>query len=1091
MARQINEVEQRLLIFYRKYQLVQLVSGLIGNLVIIGVTFLIIIVMNAWLMPAEGWRRAFFYGFITISAGSVLWYVIFPLFRIFAQKRKQRLRFGERILRSKLPEIQDRLLNLIELAELDESGYSKELIIASIEDKTEGLRPFNFNLAIPYRKIVTPFLFLILAAALVTVLNQVSPDFVRSGYSRTIHYNLPDTTIKPIDFLLENDSLKVLMGEDFVVVAKVVNQVSENDVFLRIGETRYEMEKSEQNYRYTIPSVNGQLNFWLISGDFTKGPFTLDVIALPSLKLLEIRVIPPEYTLLSPQVLQNQGDLVIAEGSLVSWFIDRQNTDQTALYFDRDTVWFGATQTEASRSIRRSQSYEVVLFSRELTQEFASRFSIEVIRDEYPMIEANGESDSTSSNRTYLECSIQDDYGFSQMDFVVRNPVSLDTLFLDQVILREAQIFQQIYYTADFESMRLSQSEVEYFFTVWDNDAINGPKSSTSKVFNKSLLSAEEIFQQNRLKGEEIAKDIDESKDLLGDLKERIADLMKSQMIENKENWEIKNQVEEITEMRDVLEEMINNIRLDNQNLNNADLNQNEKMKSILDKQMQIENLFEQLMDDELRELFKEFEKLAGEMTKKERLEKTSEIKSNIENLERQLDINLELLKKLEISKEILNISDQLKELANELNEQAPQMDTDSLMNRFNEIEERYEEQLEKNRELKKPEDLKSFEEQRKDINELLEKSIQEERKSEKSPDKKSEEIKKEAGSKMKELSQEMEMQVGGGGPSSQIDLEQIRQLMRELNDYSFEQERLLLGLDQYNSRSVRFIETGQQQVRMALKFGVIRDSLVSLGYQEPMIASLINQELFHVETSLKNMDRSVQEGNISQVQYEQQKVMEGSNELAVRLDELLRNIQAMQGEGEGKNQFTDSNPKDGGKKISEMKGMQESMKEQMKQMIQQMKSGSKSGNGSQEMVKMLSEREQLRKALEELRNSGSIGKDAKDKLNDAQQMMEEVEKDIIYNRLTEQTIKKEEWIQTRLLEAESAEKERDQEETRVSNEYKGSGEKNDLPGWKTIQPKVSGSDRNNQYPEVKLRPYYQEKFRSYLKNLNKEKNGR
>ena len=51
--------------------------------------------------------------------------------------------------------------------------------------------------------------------------------------------------------------------------------------------------------------------------------------------------------------------------------------------------------------------------------------------------------------------------------------------------------------------------------------------------------------------------------------------------------------------------------------------------------------------------------------------------------------------------------------------------------------------------------------------------------------------------------------------------------------------------------------------------------------------------------------------------------------------------------------------------------------------------------------------------------------------------MMEEVEKDIIYNRVNDVTIQKEEWIQTRLLEAESAEKEREKEKGRQKDREK------------------------------------------------------
>jgi len=139
--------------------------------------------------------------------------------------------------------------------------------------------------------------------------------------------------------------------------------------------------------------------------------------------------------------------------------------------------------------------------------------------------------------------------------------------------------------------------------------------------------------------------------------------------------------------------------------------------------------------------------------------------------------------------------------------------------------------------------------------------------------------------------------------------------------------------------------------------------------------------------------------------------------------------------------------------------------------------------------VKMLSQREQLRRALEELRNSGKIGEGAKKKIQDAERMMEEVEKDIIYNKVNDVTIQKEEWIQTRLLEAESAEKEREKEEIRVSQEFKGIVNPENLPVWKEKEGRDKELGRTMNYSDIKLKQFYQDRYKSYLKRLNKKKN--
>ena len=76
---------------------------------------------------------------------------------------------------------------------------------------------------------------------------------------------------------------------------------------------------------------------------------------------------------------------------------------------------------------------------------------------------------------------------------------------------------------------------------------------------------------------------------------------------------------------------------------------------------------------------------------------------------------------------------------------------------------------------------------------------------------------------------------------------------------------------------------------------------------------------------------------------------------------------------------------------------------------------------------------EMMRKALEQILQGGGLGKEAKDKANEALNMMKEVEKDIIYNRLGDHTLEKDNWITTKLLEAENAERERENENRRES----------------------------------------------------------
>jgi len=553
----------------------------------------------------------------------------------------------------------------------------------------------------------------------------------------------------------------------------------------------------------------------------------------------------------------------------------------------------------------------------------------------------------------------------------------------------------------------------------------------------------------------------------------------------------MKSKLKEMEEMQMLLEEMVNTIKQENQirnvEQNKFDLGSERLMK----KQEEIQDLLEKIMDDELKKLLEEFEELVEETNKGKQLEKLDELDMNLEKLERQLDVSLELLKRFEIEKEVFRTANELEKMAEEMENMDLNQDSTGIEEKkkeFDKLNENYQEQIDKNQELSEPMKLEDFEEEREELSEEMDEmnEMNQNNGSKNEMEKK----KKSAQDKMSKLGQQMrEMMLGASGEQDMVDIELLRQLARELNDYSFKQEDLIGIIQRVNSAHPEYEKAGVEQRELKEKFSVIRDSLVSLGYKQPSIAKLLNQEMFHVETALENLMKSYQDGRKSQVSIEQQNIMTGANELAVRLDEIIQSAQNQSGSGGGKSSFTDSKPKSGKDKIGDMKGKQQSLKQQLEGMIQQMKNNKGGKPDNKSLAKMLADREMLRQALEKLQNSGELGEPAKGKLNEVQQLMEQVEKDIIYNRLGDNTIRREKMIETKLLEAEQAEMERELEEKREANEFKGTIKPPDEKIWKDFEQEKKKTLELMRYRDIKLKEFYRKKYFDYLEQLEKRKN--
>lgn len=99
--------------------------------------------------------------------------------------------------------------------------------------------------------------------------------------------------------------------------------------------------------------------------------------------------------------------------------------------------------------------------------------------------------------------------------------------------------------------------------------------------------------------------------------------------------------------------------------------------------------------------------------------------------------------------------------------------------------------------------------------------------------------------------------------------------------------------------------------------------------------------------------------------------------------------------------------------------------------------------------------------------------------------MMEETEKELVNKQITNQTMKRQQEILSRLLESEKAEREREQDEQRKSNEAKNQNLSNPGEFLEYKRLKEKEMELLNTVPPS-LSPYYKEKVNNYFNSLSK-----
>ena len=198
---------------------------------------------------------------------------------------------------------------------------------------------------------------------------------------------------------------------------------------------------------------------------------------------------------------------------------------------------------------------------------------------------------------------------------------------------------------------------------------------------------------------------------------------------------------------------------------------------------------------------------------------------------------------------------------------------------------------------------------------------------------------------------------------------------------------------------------------------------------------------------------------------------MTSMNNLALMLDDVMRQMQQNMSDAMG-------NPSSGDPQ--EMPGLSE-LQEKLNQQIRELKQSGKTGKElSEELAKLAAEQEQIRKALEE--SEEKYG-DEPGGMGDLMQKMEETEIDLVNKNLTQETLKRQQEIVTRLLEADEAMREREQDserEAKTAVQYE-----KELP--KAFEEYLKQREKEIELLKtvpVKLLPYYKNEVNLYFERL-------
>jgi hypothetical protein len=1134
--------------FTRKYYKNQLLRGSLIFLSVVLVAFLACLFTDFFAHFSTGGRTFLFFSLVGLTGFTFYWWIARPVSGIYRWGKIISHEQAAQIIGHHFSNVNDKIVNTLQLRQAF-SAPQQELILASIDQKVRELRPVPFTAAIDLKQNRRYLKYALPPLLILVLLLAINPRLVSEGTDRLVNYNEEYIPVAPFRFEVTNTSLVVAEKSDIVLKVKVTGEALPNEVYIRMGDITRKLDKtSRADFSFNIKNIQHNTPFVLSANGFDSKEYEIKVLPRPTLLDFQIKLEYPKYLGKEDQTVSKTGDLSIPEGTRITWTINTRNTEELKfLLFDSAYTLkpLAGGVLQYKHRAKTSGRYGFMAFNSQVKAKDSLGYFLNVIPDQYPTINVEETIDTLTPRRRYFTGAVSDDYGLTNLVFYYRHiPDSLKEsgkefeLKSMPVSFARAGTGSKFIHYLDMEGIDLQPGDqVEYFFTVWDNDGVNGPKSARSQMKVFRVPTKDEINKQTEKNNSEIKNQMEAA---LKDVKklQKEFDNFQRDLLEKKNfDWQQKQKAEDLLKKQNDLQLRLQQLQNINKQNNEQKTEFTQPDPQLLEKQQMLQELFDKLMTDDMKKLMEEIQKMMENMDKNAVQQQMEKMQLDNKDMEKELDRSLELFKQLEFEEKMNNVIDKLEELSekqDQLSEESKEKNADSdklekeqkeLNKEFDEVKKEMDDINKLNEELDREHDLESTQEDQKNIDQQMKESSEN---LQNNKNKKASENQKNAAEKMQEMSNKLQkMMQSAQEKENEMDMQALRQLLENILHLSFDQEDLMNQFASTGTKDPKYVKLGQSQRKLKDDARMVEDSLFALSKRVAQLKSYVNQEIDKVNENMNLALKRIEDRNTSLANRHQQYVMTSLNNLALLLDDALQQLQQQQQQSQAQK----GNPKSKGKKgnckkpgnapgdgskpgdsdkpsfgkgnkpsVKSLKQMQEQMSKQLEQLKKQMQENGKNpgnkgnngnnGNGglmpgmSEDIAKAAAKQQAIRQALQQM--GQELNKDGSGNGKELQKIAEEMEKneeDLVNKNINIETLRRQQDILTRLLESEKAERERDQDNKRESHENKIEDFGNQKQFLEYKRKKEKEVELLKTVPPA-LTPYYKQKVNQYFNKV-------
>ena len=901
-------------------------------------------------------------------------------------------------------------------------------------------------------------------------------------------------TITPGDFVLEQGAgttIKINFEDDYPQSSILEIRTDSEDEFRQI---RMESDNMGV-FTAHIPSLFDDHHYQIQMDSYKSPEFRIDVQLLPRFSSLKIRADLPQHTNLDNVIYEYPFTRIEAYPGSVLNLVGQSNQTLKSLILhekqdsvsnelglneeqnqfvheylvvENDSLWFTMTDVNGLQN-RNTFSFNIV-----------------TLEDEYPVVRLiEPESDLAILEPTQLDIIYQlnDDFGFNSVKLMYEIERSYGSNRLQSGSVKLPTPSERTS-TKDFnwdlaEYGLFPMDKIRFWVEAADNDAPGGFKTSRSATITIEISSMTDHLLAQEEKEENLMEQMQEFTEAYEQNQRDLENLRQQIMEDASNNLEQAQETEAIKEQREKLSEQIEKIQEQFEELT-EEVKTGSQMSDETKKMYEdLQQLMKEIDDPEILKALEELQKGLENLDQNQVRDALQNMEFNEERFKERLNRTMELFKSLQMNAELERMSSILEDLAKreealigeelpDINEQSDrqsqiQDDLNSLNERLDRLPEKSPTKAQDQIETLKNDTQRDIQE----VDEKLAQDIQE-----MSDDSAKNESESQSGDQQQSGNQQQnsqqqsgDQQSGGSGASDESNpqqkrREEIRDQLQEMQKRMQETQsamsqkqiqvnmQALLGIMQYLlllsdaqediveqvsevvQGSSGFIEIARNQRNITSSFSQITDSLYRVSTEIPSFPNRVNSRKAEVLKNLENSISLMAERDRNRSVAESRIAMGGINEIASLLADLLEQLDNSQGDGSGSGGMSAEQMME---QLQKMSGDQQQLNQQMQDMINDLQ-GERLIQGQMDRLdQMARQQNAIRRQLQELQQRGGLetGDQLLSELERMGEQMEEAINDLRGGSVDRTLINRQQNILSRMLQAERALNEREQDEER------------------------------------------------------------